>query len=110
MNLAHWLWRTAQRLADKPALFRGTQSVASYAVFAQKSGAIAAALSGIYKVMPGDRVALFLSNDVNYLPMLFGIWAAGAVAVPINAKLHEKEAAWIVTDSGAKLCFTEQNS
>lgn len=110
MNLALWLWRTAQRQGDKPALFRGRQAVATYRQFAQKSGAIAASLSHIYKVRPGDRVALFLSNDVEYLPMLFGIWAAGAVAVPINAKLHEKEAAWIIADSGARLCFTDKKS
>jgi acyl-CoA synthetase (AMP-forming)/AMP-acid ligase II len=42
--------------------------------------------------------------------MLFGIWAAGAVAVPINAKLHAKEAAWIIADSGAKLCFVDAKS
>ena len=110
MNLALWLWRNAERHAQKRALFRGTECVAAYAEFARRSGAIAGALADTYKVQPGDRIALFLSNDVEYLPMLFGIWAAGAVAVPINAKLHEKEAAWIVTDSGAKLCFTDKKS
>jgi long-chain acyl-CoA synthetase len=107
MNLSLWLWRAAQRHAEKPALFHGTQAVATYGGFRARSAAIAAALRDVYGVGPGDRVALFLYNDVEYLPMLFGVWAAGAVAVPINAKLHAKEAAWIIADSGAKLCFLD---
>jgi long-chain acyl-CoA synthetase len=107
MNLALWLWRTAQRDGEAPALFRGTECVASYRQFGDRAAAIAGALLGEYGVKPGERVALFLANDVDYLPMLFGIWAAGAIAVPINAKLHAREAAWIMADSGARLCFVD---
>ena len=107
MNLALWLWRTAQRQGDAPALFRGTECVASYAAFAGRSAALAGALRDRHGVAAGDRVALFLSNDVDYLPLLFGVWAAGAVAVPINAKLHAREAAWIIQDAGARLCFVD---
>jgi long-chain acyl-CoA synthetase len=35
---------------------------------------------------------------------MFGIWAAGLVAVPINAKLHTSEFEYILSDSGARLC------
>lgn len=57
--------------------------------------------------MPGDRVALFLYNCPEYLPLLWGIWWSGAAAVPINAKLHPREAAWIAAHSGTKLFFCE---
>ena len=110
MNLAQWLWRTAQRLGDTPALFRGTECVGSYSEFAGRSAAIAAQLRAGHQVEPGDRVAVFLPNDVDYLPLLFGIWAVGAIAVPINAKLHPKEAAWIISDAGAKLCFVDADA
>jgi long-chain acyl-CoA synthetase len=110
MNLALWLWRTAQRQGETPALFEGATCVADYAGFARQSAAIAGALRDIHGVVPGDRVALFLSNDVRYLPMLFGIWAAGAIAVPINAKLHAREAAWILADAGARLCFLDDKT
>jgi acyl-CoA synthetase (AMP-forming)/AMP-acid ligase II len=36
---------------------------------------------------------------------LFAIWHAGLVAVPLNAKLHPKEVAFILDDSEATLCF-----
>lgn len=44
-----------------------------------------------------------MKNCPEYLIAFYGVWMAGAVAVPINAKLHPKEAAWIIEDSGAGL-------
>ena len=51
---------------------------------------------------PGDRVALAMTNNPEYLAILFAIWRAGLVAVPANAKLHARELAYIVEDCGAQ--------
>ncbi len=107
MNLALWLWRSAARLGNQPALFKGSECTASYAQFARQAGAIAAALRNNCAILEGDRIAMFFKNDPAYLAAMAGIWAAGAVAVPINAKLHAKEAAHIIADAGAKLCFVD---
>ena len=56
---------------------------------------------------PGERVALYMQNCVEYFEILFGIWHAGLVAVPVNAKLHPRELAWILGNSGAKACFAD---
>ncbi len=53
----------------------------------------------------GDRVAISMSNCTEYLEVLYAIWWMGAVALPINAKLHPKETAWIVGDAEASLVF-----
>ena len=37
--------------------------------------------------------------------MLYGAWYAGAVVVPINAKLHPREVAWIMGDAEVALTF-----
>jgi long-chain acyl-CoA synthetase len=50
-----------------------------------------------------------MANRVEYLELLYGIWAAGAVALPINFKLHPKEAAWIVENAEAKVAFTDED-
>jgi len=106
MNIAHWLERSAQQCADAPALFHGDQCIADYADFRNRAACLAAAL--IHQgTSPGDRVAIFMKNTPDYLIVLYGIWYAGAVAVPINAKLHGKEAAWIVTECGARLAFVD---
>jgi long-chain acyl-CoA synthetase len=104
MNMALWLERTAQVMGDRPALMHGKEVVAQYATFARRSAGLAQCL-GNKGVVPGDRVGLFAKNVPDYLTCLYAIWHAGAAAVPINAKLHPREAAWILVDAGARTCF-----
>lgn len=105
MNLANWLVRTAGLFPDRAALLSGETQVADYREFARRSAAIAGYLQDRHGVAKGDRVAVFLPNCTEYLEILYGIWFLGAVAVPINAKLHAKEALWIIEDSGADVVF-----
>lgn len=101
MNLAQWLERAAALTPDAPAVLSGADVVSDYRRFADRAARIAGGLRE-RGVVPGERVAIFMPNDPVYLYVLWGIWWAGAVAVPINSKLHEKEAAFIVADSGAR--------
>ena len=48
-----------------------------------------------------------MKNRLDYLRFLFGIWHAGGVVVPVNAKLHSKEATWIFKDAEVCLAFVE---
>ncbi|HLJ00604.1 MAG TPA: AMP-binding protein [Bradyrhizobium sp.] len=105
MNIACWLAATARLRPEAPALLTGFHLDADYSTFARRASAIGAALSRDHGIAPGDRVALFASNCTQYLECLYGIWWCGAVAIPINAKLHGREAAWICGDAGAKLTF-----
>ncbi|MDP2119855.1 MAG: AMP-binding protein [Hoeflea sp.] len=105
MNLAEWLVRTARRHPDRPALFSGEDPVATYGDFARHAAQIGAGLRARAGVLPGDRVAIFMKNSPAYLELLYGIWFCGAVAVPINAKLHPREAAFIIADSGSRVVF-----
>lgn len=104
MNLAHWLARTAQSAPERPALFLGRTCVASYGQFWTKAQAVSGWLTA-QGVTPGDRVAIFMKNTPDYLIVFYGIWAAGACVVPINAKLHVREAAFILQDSSATHVF-----
>lgn len=110
MNLANWLVRSARRTPEAPALFRGTELEADYREFARRAAAIGAALAVDHAIAPGDRVAIFAANSTQYLEALYGVWFAGAVAVPVNAKLHEREAAWIIANAGAKCVFADAKS
>lgn len=104
MNISKWLAYTAQIMPDRPALFLGTDLVADYAEF----HAAALRLGGALRargLQPGDRVALFMKNVPDYLIAEYGAWYAGAVVVPINAKLHPREAEFILANSGARLVF-----
>lgn len=107
MNIARWLHQTALARPDAPAIRLGTTQVADYAAFAGTTAALARHLTTNLGVGHGDRVAIFCRNSVEYLPVLQAIFWVGAVAVPINYKLHPREAAWIIGDAGASAVFTE---
>ncbi len=109
MNPAEWLVRTARLKPDAPALLNGLEVVATYASFAARAAAIGGALQAKYHIGKGDRVAIFMTNRTEYLEVMYGIWFAGAAAVPINAKLHAKEAAWIIEDAEAGFAFTSND-
>lgn len=102
MNIANWLYETAIREGSLPALYCGEELVCDYHGFAIKAAAIGFWLHQDLGVAPGDRVAILLRNCPEYLPLIYGCWWIGAVAVPINAKLHPHEVVWIVENSGAK--------
>ena len=106
MNIGLWLERAALAAPRHPALFLGRDRVADYAGFDARARAVAGGLLA-QGVAPGDRVALFMGNAPDYLTALYGIWYAGAVAVPINAKLHGAEAAWIIDNAAARLTLAD---
>ena len=104
MNLAHLLLRQACMAGDRPAIFSGNTPWVTYSQWAQRSAGLAARFrsSGL---QPGDRVLLFMRNHPRYLEVLWATWWAGLVAVPVNAKLHPAEVAWIIDNAQARWAF-----
>lgn len=107
MNLALWLHRAARLWPARPALLSGTQVVADYAGFAERVARLAASLQQDHGFARGDRAALFCKNSTDYLIALYAVWYAGGAVVPINAKLHPREAAWIIANAQATLLFAD---
>ena len=105
MNIAHWLARNAQWHPGRDAVLQGHALVLNWAQWDQRSASGAAALRHL-GVAPGDRVGLFMSNHPDYLVWLYAVWWAGAVAVPINAKLHPREVAWIADNAHTRVLIT----
>ncbi|WP_448623518.1 class I adenylate-forming enzyme family protein [Geodermatophilus sp. URMC 64] len=54
-------------------------------------------------VEPGDRVAVYLQNDPQWLVTMLAAWKAGAAVVAVNPMLREKELAHHLTDSGPEV-------
>ena len=52
-------------------------------------------------INPGDRVAIRLPNSIDWMLAFFGGLMAGAVVVPVNTRLTETEAAYVIGDSGS---------
>ncbi|WP_207539342.1 class I adenylate-forming enzyme family protein [Sabulicella rubraurantiaca] len=106
MNLARLLDRAGRVASGRVAMWRGTEPVATHAELASQAAALAGGIRAHLGLPPGERVALLMTNGPETLPALFACWQAGLVAVPVNAKLHAREVAFILEHSGARLLFT----
>ena len=105
MNLAQLLIKSARTHGRRPAISCGHEAVLSYDQLVARVAVIARNLRAVHGLEAGDRVALVMTNCTEYLQLLFATWFAGLAAVPVNARLHPRELAWILEHSGARLAF-----
>jgi long-chain acyl-CoA synthetase len=103
LNLANLLLTAAQREPERPALAIGKRPVRTYREMASRVSRLN--FKKKLNLQAGDRIALAMRNCPEFYEVLFAIWHAGLTAVPMNAKLHAKEFAYILENSGAKACF-----
>ena len=107
MNLAQNLHDTAARHSGRPALRLDDHTL----TFTELSEAAARVTSLLKQrgIQPGDRVGLVLPNVPAFPILFYGALHAGAVVVPMNPLLSEREVAYYLTDSGATTVFAWQD-
>jgi len=104
MNLYSMLADAIRRRPAEIAIAHGGRSL-TYSAF----DAAAAGMADYYRSLGcgrGDRVLLFLKNGFEYPVLLLAAIRAGMVVVPVNAKLHPREVAWIAGDAAPKVIVT----
>src|SRR6266545_276073 len=106
VNLANNLVRSADALPHRPAI-RLDETILTYADL-DSGSAQAAGLLRERGVRPGDRVAIMLPNIPEFAVVYYGVLRAGAVVVPMNPLLKEREVAYYLGDSEARLIFAWQ--
>jgi long-chain acyl-CoA synthetase len=101
MNLASILTGSAERVPDNPAIRLGEVEL-TYAELDERSARLATLLSEKGLAI-GDRVGVMLPNVPEFPVAYYGVLRAGGVVVPMNVLLKEREIAFYLEDSGAKL-------
>jgi acyl-CoA synthetase (AMP-forming)/AMP-acid ligase II len=93
-----------ERHGERVAVLDGARQL-TYSELAAEARRFAAALieSGIGQ---GDRVAIWCFNCAEWVVAVLGIFAAGAVLVPVNTRFKGQEAAEILRRSGARILVT----
>src|SRR3984893_5097872 len=102
-NLATYLVESSARFADRPAV-RMDDLVMRYRDLDEASARLAGWLTGT-GMAPGDRVGIMLPNVPAFAIAYYGVLRAGGVVVPMNPLLKEREVAYYLGDSGARLVF-----
>lgn len=105
MNIAHMLDRSAIYFSESQALVDGGR-VWTYREFRREADRMAGALRGL-GVVPGDRVALYLSNSAEFCIAFYGILKAGAIVTSLSAMFKAAELEWLINDCQASLIVTD---
>lgn len=105
-SVAENLLLTAAARPEAPAITYQGRTI-SYRALARDVEALAGwiAASGIAK---GDRVLLYMQNAPQYVIAYYAILRADAVVVPVNPMNRAAELAYLVEDTGARLCICGQ--
>jgi malonyl-CoA/methylmalonyl-CoA synthetase len=74
----------------------------------QKSAQIACQLLDNQADLQEKRIAFIASQTADYATMLWGIWRAGGIAVPLGVSHPQPEIAYILADTQAKIVLTTQ--
>ncbi|CAG0984369.1 MAG: long-chain fatty acid--CoA ligase [Rhizobiaceae bacterium] len=104
MNLYSMLADAIRRRPGEAAIVHGRRSL-TYAAFDRAAAAVGDHYCSL-GCGRGDRVLLFLKNGFEYPVLLLAAIRAGMVVVPVNAKLHPREVAWIAGDAAPKVIVT----
>src|SRR4051812_38230981 len=88
---------------DRPAV-KLEDIVVSYGMFEGAAKRVAGLLHA-RGVGPGDRVGMQLPNIPDFPFIYYGALRLGAVVVPMNPLLKDREVAYHLSDSGAEVLF-----
>jgi long-chain acyl-CoA synthetase len=101
LNLASLLSESAERSPDAPAIRLGEIEL-TYGELDDRSARLATLLEekGVER---GDRVGVMLPNVPEFPVAYYGVLRAGAIVVPMNVLLKQREIAFYLEDSGAEL-------
>ncbi|MFI8812595.1 MULTISPECIES: FadD3 family acyl-CoA ligase [unclassified Streptomyces] len=93
----------AERYGDLEAVVEGRTRLSYTGLGERVERAAAACMAS--GVEPGDRVAIWAPNTLDWIVSALGAVTAGAVLVPLNTRFKGTEAAYILQRSRAKLLF-----
>jgi acyl-CoA synthetase (AMP-forming)/AMP-acid ligase II len=87
----------------KPAIIDEDKSL-SWAEIDQRSNQVAHGLQAL-GIGTGDSVAILMTNVAEYVEIMFGIFKAGAVVVPLNLAVNEEGLLNMLQDASARAVF-----
>jgi acyl-CoA synthetase (AMP-forming)/AMP-acid ligase II len=102
-SIAGLVRSAAERYGTAEAVVDGRTRVSYEELGERVERAAAACLAA--GVEPGDRVAIWAPNTLDWIVSALGAVTAGAVLVPLNTRFKGTEAAYVLARSRAKLLF-----
>ncbi|MFF3652047.1 FadD3 family acyl-CoA ligase [Streptomyces sp. NPDC002181] len=102
-SIAGLVRSAAAEYADREAVVDGRVRIGYAQLGERVERAAAAAIAA--GIEPGDRVAVWAPNTLEWIVSALGAVSAGAVLVPLNTRFKGTEAAYVLRRSRARLLF-----
>jgi fatty-acyl-CoA synthase len=80
----------------------------SYREFYRQANIAAQLLKSEFGIKKGDRVAVFATNELEYVFLYFATQRLGAILVPVNFRLTTREVEHIISDCSPRLLIYQQ--
>lgn len=106
MHLSRLFQRSVRMYGERPALVTGRGEPLTYAGLDLRVRALARWLREDRGLIPGDRVVVAMKNQAAYSEALLALWTADLCPVPVNNKLHPREIAYVIENSGSRVCLS----
>ncbi|SFJ16519.1 class I adenylate-forming enzyme family protein [Thermoflavimicrobium dichotomicum] len=108
-NLTDMLRQSVESYPQREALVMNGRRI-TYLQLWEKAERMAGNLYVFYGVRKGDRIALLLSNSLEFVYAIFACARLGAIAVTLNTRLKEDELSYMLNHSGAKVLITDEEN
>ncbi|MCY4426389.1 MAG: AMP-binding protein [Halieaceae bacterium] len=107
-TILHRFCRLASSAGHRPCIYYGEDdSSIDYSGFDRLTNGLANALRA-QGISRGDRISVFTSSALMSAIAMFGIWKAGAVYCPVNARLKGDILGCILADTDPALLLTDR--
>ena len=106
LNLFTMLDQAAARFPERGALYHGERRLCTWLELRERALRIATTIRAQHT--PGARIAIASENCPEIVELMFAVWAAECVLVPINYKLHPREMVQILDDAGVSQVFASE--
>ena len=103
LNLFALLDQAATRFSDRGAVYLGERQLCTWLQLRERALRLATSIR--QQGGAGARIAIASENRPEIIELMFAVWAAECVVVPMNYKLHPREMDQILEDAGVSLVF-----
>jgi long-chain acyl-CoA synthetase len=101
MMHVHSLGRAARYFPDRPAVLGSDGKHSTFRALHDRVAAVAAALDQ-HGFRAGDRLAMLLPNEPEYLELIYACSRLGVIAVPLNARSSATEIDHVLADASPR--------
>lgn len=101
------LSNAVSRYGDKEAFISGERRL-TFKSFSRRVDNLALALQKKYGVMKGDKIALLMGTDIDFLIAFFAVVKIGGIIIPLNMRYKPRELSFEINNAGPSILILDR--